>query len=325
MLEFLGLDKAAAAVYRALLAAGDGPADLSVITGLPDGDIRTALGTLAGLNLVRPQAGTSNDWSPLQPELGFAAQARQYEANLARMTHQLTVLRAEATAAAAAGSARLRHTAVTVEPLQNCPDALAEAGRLTATAAAECLQVMPAGPEPLAALHSDLSRRQAAAARGVSVKTLYHDSTRSNPAALAHARRAERSGAEVRLAPILPPPLLICDRQVALIPAAEDRPETALCVREPSIVTLLCAVFDNGWDTAMPLGTPITPDETTSLTVGEQALLQLLAAGLTNQNAASKLGVSPRTVGRRMDGLMARLQATSRFQAGLYAAQRGWL
>ncbi len=165
---------------------------------------------------------------------------------------------------------------------------------------------MPAGPEPLAAVHSGLSRYEAVLGQGVRVRALYHDSTRSNPAALAHARRAERSGAEVRFAPILPPPLTICDRQVALIPAAADRPETALCVREPSIVTVLCAVFDNGWDTAMPLATRITPDETASLTTSEQALLSLLATGLTDQNAASRLGVSPRTVRRRMDGLTRR-------------------
>jgi DNA-binding CsgD family transcriptional regulator len=329
MLEFPGLDQTAAAVYRALLAAGDGPADLSVVTGLPDGDIRAALGTLVGLNLVRPPAGTSGGWSPLRPELEFAAQARRYEAGLAQMTHQLAVLRTAATAAAlaatAAGSARLRHTAGPIEPLETCRDALAEASRLAAGATAECLQVMPAGPEPLAVLHSDLSRYEVAVGRGVRVRALYHDSARGNAAALAHARRAARSGAEVRFAPILPPPLLICDRQVALIPAAEDRHETALCVREPSIVTVLCAVFDNGWDTAMPLGTRITPDETAGLTTGERALLRLLAAGFTDETAASRLGVSLRTVRRQVNGLMTRLQADSRFQAGLNAGQRGWL
>jgi DNA-binding CsgD family transcriptional regulator len=331
MLEFLGLDQAAAAVYCALLAAAGGPADLCVITGLPDGDIRTALSTLAGLNLVSPPAGTSGDWSPLRPEFEFAVHARQYEADLARITHQLAVLRAAATAAAAAvaaaaaGSARLRHTAGPTEPLQTCQDALCEARQLATAATAEYLQVMPARPEPLAALHTDLSRYETAVARGVRVRALYHDSTRSNPAALAHARRAQRSGAEVRFAPIPPPPLTICDRRVALIPAAEDRPETALSVRDPSIVTVLCAVFDNSWDAAMPLGTPITPDETASLTVGEQALLRLLAAGLTDDAAASRLGIAPRTVSRQVNGLMARLQAASRFQAGLNAAQRGWL
>jgi DNA-binding CsgD family transcriptional regulator len=202
---------------------------------------------------------------------------------------------------------------------------LAEARQLATAATAEYLQVMPTGPEPLAALHSDLSHYEAAVGRGVQVRALYHDSTRSNPPALGHARRAARCGVEVRFAPIIPPPLVICDRQVALIPAAEDRPETALCVREASVVAVLCAVFDNGWDTAMSQGTRITPEETASLTPGEQALLRLFAAGFTDEAAACRLGVSLRTVRRRVEGLMARLQASSRFQAGLNAARRGWL
>lgn len=51
----------------------------------------------------------------------------------------------------------------------------------------------------------------------------------------------------------------------------------------------------------------------------------MLAAGLTDEAAAKRLGVSLRTVRRIMAGLMDRLQASSRFEAGLKAAQKGWL
>jgi hypothetical protein len=50
-----------------------------------------------------------------------------------------------------------------------------------------------------------------------------------------------------------------------------------------------------------------------------------MAAGLTDEAAAKRLGVSLRTVRRQIQALMTRLQATSRFQAGHNAAQRGWL
>ena len=36
-------------------------------------------------------------------------------------------------------------------------------------------------------------------------------------------------------------------------------------------------------------------------------------------------GVTERTVGRRIQELMGQLKATTRFQAGLQAARRGWL
>jgi DNA-binding NarL/FixJ family response regulator len=93
----------------------------------------------------------------------------------------------------------------------------------------------------------------------------------------------------------------------------------------PSIVAIPRAVFDNSWDTATPLSTPVTADESTSVTPGEEALLCLLAAGHTDESAAKRLGISVRTVGRQMNSLMIRLDASSRFQAGINAAQRGWL
>ena len=60
--------------------------------------------------------------------------------------------------------------------------------------------------------------------------------------------------------------MVVCDSQVALIQAATGRPEAALYVREPSIAAMLATVFDNAWEVAMPLATPITPDESTGIT-----------------------------------------------------------
>jgi DNA-binding NarL/FixJ family response regulator len=54
-------------------------------------------------------------------------------------------------------------------------------------------------------------------------------------------------------------------------------------------------------------------------------MMRLLAAGLTDEAAANRLGVSLRTVRRQVRTVMTRLQASSRFQAGYNAAERGWL
>ena len=50
-----------------------------------------------------------------------------------------------------------------------------------------------------------------------------------------------------------------------------------------------------------------------------------MAAGVTDEAAANRLGVSLRTVRRRVADLMERLDASSRFEAGLKAGRRGWL
>jgi DNA-binding NarL/FixJ family response regulator len=55
------------------------------------------------------------------------------------------------------------------------------------------------------------------------------------------------------------------------------------------------------------------------------ALLTLLAAGQTDDGIARALGWSPRTTQRRVRRLMADLNATTRFQAGMAAKERGWL
>jgi DNA-binding NarL/FixJ family response regulator len=57
----------------------------------------------------------------------------------------------------------------------------------------------------------------------------------------------------------------------------------------------------------------------TSLTRQERALLALLATGATDEAAASRLGLSSRTVRRRLRAAMDKLGATSRFQAGYLA------
>jgi DNA-binding NarL/FixJ family response regulator len=59
------------------------------------------------------------------------------------------------------------------------------------------------------------------------------------------------------------------------------------------------------------------------LSTRDQQLLALLAAGLTDQAIARKLGVALRTVERRVRRMMDGLGARTRFQAGLQAAARG--
>ncbi|MFI9065625.1 response regulator transcription factor [Streptomyces sp. NPDC053429] len=57
----------------------------------------------------------------------------------------------------------------------------------------------------------------------------------------------------------------------------------------------------------------------------ERELLRLLGSGLTDDTAGQRLGVSSRTVNRLMASIMERLGASSRFEAGIKAAHKGWL
>lgn len=57
----------------------------------------------------------------------------------------------------------------------------------------------------------------------------------------------------------------------------------------------------------------------------ELAIVRLLAQGLTDDAVAQRLDLAKRTYRRRLDGVLSKLGARSRFQAGAVAAQRSWL
>jgi len=57
------------------------------------------------------------------------------------------------------------------------------------------------------------------------------------------------------------------------------------------------------------------------LTAREQEVLKLVAAGLTNREAAATLGVSGRTVDAHLRSIYAKLGVTSRSAATRYAIQ----
>ncbi len=129
----------------------------------------------------------------------------------------------------------------------------------------------------------------------------------------------------VRTCPTLPPRMLVLDRRVAVVPIdPADTKRGAICISEAGVVASMVALLEQTWHSAVPLGADRSKDARTGLSTSEQELLTLLASGLTDE-VAGRLGISARSVRRQMSGLMERLDASSRFEAGLKAARRGWL
>ena len=60
-------------------------------------------------------------------------------------------------------------------------------------------------------------------------------------------------------------------------------------------------------------------------TAEELAIVQLLAEGYKDDVVATRLGLAKRTYRRRLDIVVMKLGAKSRFQAGALAFERGWL
>ena len=128
-------------------------------------------------------------------------------------------------------------------------------------------------------------------------------------------------GEEVRLLPELATRLIVLEGTHVVLPeplgyAASPR----LVVRQRGIVELAALYFEQLWARASPLDEPEA--ERSDL---RRFLLEQLAAGAQDEQIARRLGLSLRTVRRRVAEVMAELGATSRFQAGVEAARRGWL
>lgn len=136
-------------------------------------------------------------------------------------------------------------------------------------------------------------------------------------------RTRARMGEQVRLASEIPTRMFILGDAHAVLPEPlgfADEPRVQ--VRQRSVVAALTMWFEALWQRAAPVPELDTGEARPDL---RRFLLELLAAGSTDEVIARTLGVSLRTVRRRIATIMAELGVDSRFQAGVEAARRGWL
>ncbi len=324
MLETLGLTALAGAVYQAMLdQPGHGADDLAAHCDMTLGQVHDCLEELAQLMLVRASSEYPGQMRAVTPEVGLTDMLARQEADLAARQAQLAASRAAVTRLVAD---RANTNAGHGERLIGMDAIQARLELLMRNVTTECVGVHPGATQRPQDLAAGRKGNADAIARGITIKSLYQDATRNDPHTTAYAQWLLSLGSEVRTAPVLPQRLVIIDRTQALVPIdPTDTRKGALHVTEPGIVGALTALFDQAWATAVPLGATRASDPETGLTDTERELLRLLGTGLTDDTAGQRLGISSRTVNRHMASIMERLGATSRFEAGIKAAQKGWL
>ncbi|MFL6111572.1 MAG: helix-turn-helix domain-containing protein [Catenulispora sp.] len=168
------------------------------------------------------------------------------------------------------------------------------------------------------------TEEKGALARGVRYRAIYERALLERPDELAGIVEAVGWGEQARVLPLLPVRLAVADRALAicpLVPNAEwDVAEpTAAVVRSGELLGALVALFESYWERATPLGGGAGADES------ERLLLSLVVAGMPDKSIATHLGVSKRTVQRRLDRMMAVAGVDSRAGLAFQAAKRGWL
>ncbi|WP_039947285.1 helix-turn-helix transcriptional regulator [Streptomyces sp. NRRL S-118] len=135
---------------------------------------------------------------------------------------------------------------------------------------------------------------------------------------------AGRLTGRTRLTESIPFKMIIVDRTVAAIPLdLELLYNGLLLIRDPVIVQALVRAHRAWWEAGDEVtASPAPPG---SLPPHLRPVLEALLAGLTDETAAARLGISGRTYSRRVGELLAALGTTSRFRAGAEAARRGWV
>jgi DNA-binding CsgD family transcriptional regulator/sugar-specific transcriptional regulator TrmB len=324
MLEPLGLDIVTENVYRSLLEQPAwGVAEICAHLGLTESAVRDALDRLTALRLVTA-TGPGGTIRPVQPRLGLIALLARTEANLIDRQRQIEVARAAVTALASEYQAE-SPTLGSVEVIEGLDAVRNRLQSLAQSAAHECLSFMPGGAQKPDTMEASKTLDQLALERGVAVRSIYQESFRNDPATLRYVQWLATLGGETRIVPTLPMQLVIVDREFALVPLdPSDGRRGALALRGPGMIAAICALFDQFWREGVPWGQQPRRGQH-DLTALEHELLWLLAQGMTDEVAARRLGLSLRTVRRMASELMARLNAHSRFEAGVRAVHRGWL
>jgi hypothetical protein len=162
---------------------------------------------------------------------------------------------------------------------------------------------------------------------GVKYRIIYDTSALEFPGQVQAMSELADMGEEARTLDDVPMKLAIADRKFALVPLTleERRGEEALLVYPSALLDSLVMLFQGLWDRALPVPLGGTSTEVSDeLGPDDRRVLALLASGLKDVSIASQLGVSARTIERRVTKLMELLGVRTRFQLGLYSALRGW-
>lgn len=313
-------------LYLAMIRLGSPTRSQLETTGLHPADIDRAARVLMERGLVL--RGDGDGWELLPPEAALPGEAARLED------------RARATRTSAVELGAIWRNARGVSSSPRAPDGLELLGSVEqvvlaaqslAGAAEQRLRILLDGSP--ASRQLVLGPRAAGLSAApdpstsivVDVRMFDHDDV------LPVLEGASNRGQRIRVADGVPFGAYVVDERVALVDLTrhDERGEGSMVIRRRSAVSALSALCEVAYE----LATPVAPtrarsaqeQEDVPLEQRDRRILSLLATGASDQQIARHVGISTRTVERRVAALMRRLGAATRFQAGVQAARRGWI
>lgn len=155
------------------------------------------------------------------------------------------------------------------------------------------------GPRNRKLLSKSVERDTAAIDRGVSMRTLYHASARTNPATRQWVQMMTDKGAQVRTlaAPFMR--FVLVDRQSAVIQDYSDGRDAlqgAWLIRDHAMCGFIAETFEQYWTRAADWQGAEPSSSATVTTALQRTILRELCNGRDQQQIATRLGYSQRTI-----------------------------
>lgn len=322
MLEALGIKADEEAVYRTIVRLGEARL-IDVAAAVDDSvtDAAAAVGRLEALGLVTRNA--DDDVVAVRPDLAIDALVAEREGALRRSALAARAIAREYRAE------RQQELSFEVADIVRGRAALQARYRQIQRGARD--EVLTFDRPPYVAQLGVNEDEIEHLDKGVASRGIYDTAALEWPGQLDWLAAAVEAGEEARVLPTLPLKMSIADRKVALIPLTMDAESVGtigLLIGPSALLDALVLLFESLWERAVPLDRVLAgagADEAGSPAPVDTPLLALLASGLTDDAIGRQLRVSARTVRRRVAALMDRLDARTRFQAGVQARSRGWL
>jgi sugar-specific transcriptional regulator TrmB/DNA-binding CsgD family transcriptional regulator len=332
-LEAAGLGSEQERAYRMLVRLGDASAaQVAELLEVGEVPMKELLSDLQELGLVTSVDGDPVRYAPTPPDVGFAPLLMGGLEALDRARGAVAQLTDEHRA-----TTRRRDANQLVEVITGTNAIRQQLRNLQLSTRSEILWFCRAGHVAMAS--SDNDEEFAMLARGVSYRVIYETALLEEPGMIDNLVLGIRAGEDARATPSLPVRMAISDRSIALCPLVPGRDgitePTAALVRDSNLLTALLALFDSYWAASSPLHVAegaasdpagisvVSPSDPTS--EAERELLSLLVAGVSDKAVATRLGISTRTVQRRISELMAATNTQTRMQLAWQVARRGWL
>jgi sugar-specific transcriptional regulator TrmB/DNA-binding CsgD family transcriptional regulator len=325
MLDVLGMDELEERAYRRLVALPSESVDrLARELDLELGQVAAALAALEAKGLVARSVAEPGHYVASPPAVALGSLIVQRQEDLRQAQLELSAL-----AEAYRGGASERTLTDVIDVVRG-PQAVAQRfAQLQRGAKREVLALVKSSVALVSA--EEIVDEETAIGRGVKYRVVLERAAFDKPGFFDLVAESVQAGEEVRVRDSVPLRLVVADRQLALLPLAptgDDLGGGALLVHPSGLLDALLSLFDLVWaqsNPMLPAGSGIAEADLEAIDDVDRHVLALLLHGLTDQAIGGQLGMSLRTVQRRVHQLMERAGVATRFQLGHAAALRGWV